>query len=244
MSLITAPTQSTKRNTREKIMEEASILFMEKGFSATSVDDILNRVSIAKGTFYHHFISKEALLETITDNLSRIGFDEILERMKLAKPENPISKLNSLFRVSMEWKDDNIESMMYLIEALYKDTNTSLRISLRNKSRKLNIPLFEEILLEGKKKQDFQFDNSFLTAEMIIILLEGLSDHLTEDLIFNSNVPSTEVIQNYQTAIERLLLLSPNNIRLIDWNSYKSIKSKIQLYKQNQTNKKSLPNYS
>ena len=42
---------------------QASInLFVAKGFSATSVQDIVDRVGVTKGSFYYHFKSKEALL--------------------------------------------------------------------------------------------------------------------------------------------------------------------------------------
>lgn len=221
-----------KKSTREKILEAASTLFLERGFSATSVDDILQKVSIAKGTFYHHFISKESLLESVTDTLTKIGHLEIIERMKATKTDSPVAKLNLLFRTSMEWKDENIESMIALIDALYKESNTSLRVSLKDKSRKLTIPFVEEILREGKKTEDFFFEDSAITAEMILLLLEGLSEHLTDDMVFNVNIPVSKIIANYQLAIERILKLPPNSIRLIDWNSYNSIKTKIQNHKK------------
>lgn len=226
------PIPVKKKNTRERILETASLLFMEKGFSATSIDDILQNVNIAKGTFYHHFISKEALLESVTDDLTRMGYSEIIERMRSTKTDNAIAKLNSLFRISMEWRDENIESMMYLIEALCKETNISLKTTLKLKSRKLNIPLFEEILVEGKKAGLFHFEEARITAELILLILEGLSDHLTEDLLFYRTViPVEKLISEYQTSLERILGLETNTIRLIDWNSYNSIKKKVREFK-------------
>lgn len=59
---------------------QASIgLFVEKGFSATSIQDIVDKVGVTKGSFYYHFKSKEALLMHI--HLSYI--DDLLRRQKL-----------------------------------------------------------------------------------------------------------------------------------------------------------------
>lgn len=58
---------------------QASIsLFVEKGFSATSIQDIVDKVGVTKGSFYYHFKSKEALLMDI--HLSYI--DDLLSRQK------------------------------------------------------------------------------------------------------------------------------------------------------------------
>lgn len=56
----------TKRcDTREKILETAGKLFAEAGFTATSMDDIAQQVGVTKSTLYHHFESKQELLEQI-----------------------------------------------------------------------------------------------------------------------------------------------------------------------------------
>ena len=68
---------------------QASIgLFVEKGFSATSIQDIVDRVGVTKGSFYYHFKSKEELLmhiqaSYIDDLLTRQN--QILESGQNAK---------------------------------------------------------------------------------------------------------------------------------------------------------------
>lgn len=46
----------------KKLLEAAASLFIEKGYDETSIDDIVLRAGSAKGTFYHHYESKLALL--------------------------------------------------------------------------------------------------------------------------------------------------------------------------------------
>lgn len=218
--------------TRDRIIQTATELFLQKGFSATSVEDILGKVSIAKGTFYHHFPSKEALLETVTDQFSRVGFEEVMHRVDSAKLNSPLAKLNLLFRLSMEWKDENIESMMAILEALYRETNISLRVTLRNKSKKLTLPIVQTILDQGKRAGVFHFEDSYYTSDMILLLLEGLSEHLTDDLLFDSNPSVEKSIRNFQIGIEKLLGLPSESVRLVDRLSYQSIKEKITGYKR------------
>lgn len=50
---------------REEILDAAEKLFEAKGFDATSTNDILDAVGIARGTLYHHFKSKEELMDAV-----------------------------------------------------------------------------------------------------------------------------------------------------------------------------------
>ena len=40
---------------KNEIIDTASCIFAQKGYDKTSVNDILNAIGIAKGTFYHYF---------------------------------------------------------------------------------------------------------------------------------------------------------------------------------------------
>jgi TetR/AcrR family transcriptional regulator, fatty acid metabolism regulator protein len=48
---------------RSRIYEAAIAVITEKGFEATSIKDIVARAGVSVGAFYHHFASKEAILE-------------------------------------------------------------------------------------------------------------------------------------------------------------------------------------
>ncbi|MDB6183155.1 TetR/AcrR family transcriptional regulator [Paracoccus fistulariae] len=51
--------------TRERIEEKADALFYEAGFEATSFADIASAIGISRGNFYHHFKSKDEILEAV-----------------------------------------------------------------------------------------------------------------------------------------------------------------------------------
>lgn len=50
---------------KQKIIQESILLFENKGFNATSIQDIVDALNVTKGTFYYYFSSKEQLLMTI-----------------------------------------------------------------------------------------------------------------------------------------------------------------------------------
>ncbi|WP_117236871.1 TetR/AcrR family transcriptional regulator [Thermus sediminis] len=52
--------------TRTRILEEAAKLFTEKGYEATSVQDIAQALGLSKAALYHHFRSKEEILYEIS----------------------------------------------------------------------------------------------------------------------------------------------------------------------------------
>ena len=54
------------RNTRMKIINAAWELFYENGYENTTIEDIVERSETSKGTFYHHFTGKDALLSTLS----------------------------------------------------------------------------------------------------------------------------------------------------------------------------------
>ena len=54
------------RNTRGKIVSAAWKLFYEQGYEETTVEDIIFESETSKGTFYHYFEGKDALLGTLS----------------------------------------------------------------------------------------------------------------------------------------------------------------------------------
>ncbi|MFS0861285.1 TetR/AcrR family transcriptional regulator [Fredinandcohnia sp. 179-A 10B2 NHS] len=50
---------------KNKITEQSVVLFQKKGFSETSIQDIVDSLGVTKGTFYYYFSSKEELLMDI-----------------------------------------------------------------------------------------------------------------------------------------------------------------------------------
>lgn len=57
----------TRPNTREKIVGAADLLFYERGFENTSFAEVAKKVGISRGNFYHHFKTKDQILEAVIE---------------------------------------------------------------------------------------------------------------------------------------------------------------------------------
>ncbi len=73
------------RNTRGKIVSAAWKLFYEQGYEDTTVEEIIELSGTSKGSFYHYFDGKDALLST----LSTLFDEKYEELMTELKPEMP-----------------------------------------------------------------------------------------------------------------------------------------------------------
>ena len=58
---------------KQEILATAEQLFCRNGYEQTSVQDIIDCLHSSKGSFYHHYASKEALLEGICRNRAEPG---------------------------------------------------------------------------------------------------------------------------------------------------------------------------
>lgn len=82
-----------KTSTKKRIVEAAWNLFREKGYDETTIEDIITKSGTSKGTFYHYFEGKDALLESLSDL-----FDDYYEQLvpQLDPDMNTVDMLNTL----------------------------------------------------------------------------------------------------------------------------------------------------
>ena len=81
--------------TVEKIIITAARLFSE-GYEQTSIQDILDALKLSKGGLYHHFKSKEEILEAVIQKRAQYVFDSFHELIRNTKAENAKEKLKKI----------------------------------------------------------------------------------------------------------------------------------------------------
>lgn len=88
--------------TINQILTVALNLFIQKGYEQTSIQDIINELGgLTKGAIYHHFKSKEEILEAVVDHMFK-GVDEMLSGVRDDKGLNGLEKLRKISRVSLD----------------------------------------------------------------------------------------------------------------------------------------------
>ena len=84
-----------KRNTREKLLEQAEILFSEKGFYGTSIHDVAAEVSVSKQGLLHHFPSKEKLYAAVMERAAEHLVEFVAEAKSIS--DKPQQQLLNIF---------------------------------------------------------------------------------------------------------------------------------------------------
>ena len=97
--------KKTKNLTRNKIVAAAWRLFNERGYEDTTIDEIVEESGTSKGSFYHYFEGKDALLGSLS-----IVFDEKYEELKeQVTPEmSAVDKLTFLNRELFRMIDNSV----------------------------------------------------------------------------------------------------------------------------------------
>jgi len=120
-----ASQEERRAQTRNKITRAAKKLFDKQGFDETSVDQIVTRAKVAKGTFYQYY-------ETKLDLLMDVVRDEGAERFKAAlkAAENgspPLAILERFIMAQCDWFEANEKVAGALIMASLKTVGHELK---------------------------------------------------------------------------------------------------------------------
>lgn len=92
------PTQTV--GSRQEILRTAARLFRERGYDATSMNDISTALKLSKGGLYHHFRSKDEILFHIMNHAMDLTEERVLNPIRgIADPEE---RLRALIRLHIE----------------------------------------------------------------------------------------------------------------------------------------------
>ncbi len=129
---------------RNKILEASGALFAEKGFDATTMQDIILRSGLSKGAIYHHFRSKEEIMQALGDKMffDNNPFDEIRKRTDL----NGLQKIRKLLKLNQSDTKRNTINMAAI--PILKDPR--ILAAAVESNRRVLTPLWLELLEEGK----------------------------------------------------------------------------------------------
>ena len=139
---------SKKKNaTRGRIVACAWELFYEQGYQQTTVEDIIRQSATSKGTFYHYFAGKDALLSTLSDL-----FDEKYTELARHLPANANSfDLLMLLNRELFTMIENSVSLELLTQLFSTQLITEGRKHLLDHNR-VYYRMLRQIVLAGQEK--------------------------------------------------------------------------------------------
>ena len=135
------------RNTRGRIVSAAWKLFYEQGYEDTTVEEITEQSHTSKGSFYHYFDGKDALLSTLS-----LLFDEKYEELRdTLDPDTPAMQQLLYLNAELFGMIENSISMELLARLLSTQLTTSGEKHLLDHSR-VYYKLLRAIIAKGQEK--------------------------------------------------------------------------------------------
>lgn len=189
---------------KAEILSIAAQIFQQKGYSATSVDEIVRTLGIAKGTFYYYFKSKEELLF----ELAR----QVVEEMQTAsKAIIQTKELNAIekFCALLDAQNQVVDTENHIVESMHLPENRALHDQINIETVRVLGESFANIIEQGNQEGVFHVNSPLATAQFI---LAG-SLFLFGDGIFNwTSEEKAERQIAMLELIERTLGVMPNTL--------------------------------
>ncbi|MBB4825432.1 AcrR family transcriptional regulator [Sporosarcina luteola] len=154
---------------REEILQIALQLFLEKGYENTTINNIIQAANVSKGGMYHHFKSKEEILDVVIHRL----IDEDSARFKSMienKDMSAIEKLNGLFMLT-EHMPEKLEEVN---ECIARNQDSLFDYRAQELSKERSIPYIIEIIRQGIEENTFQTDYPEEIGEFFYLLTNSI----------------------------------------------------------------------
>lgn len=151
--------------TEEKILEAAQRLFLEKGYENTTIQDIVDELGgLTKGAVYHHFKSKEEIMDAVGDRMffENNPFEAVRGRTDLSGLE----KLREAIRLNQA---DSARASM-TAQAIPLVRNPRVLVGMIQSNRQVLTPYFQALLEEGNRDGSLHTDYPREIAELLPLL--------------------------------------------------------------------------
>ncbi|BBX88810.1 TetR family transcriptional regulator KstR2 [Mycolicibacterium boenickei] len=151
------PAQPASR--RDELLDLAATMFAERGLKATTVRDIADSAGILSGSLYHHFKSKEQMVEEVLKDF----LDWLFARYQeiLDSETTPLGQLTGLFMASFEAIEHrHAQVVIYQDEAKRLSSIPQFAfVDERNREqRKMWIDILQQGIADGSFRQDIDVD--------------------------------------------------------------------------------------
>ena len=148
--------------TVEKILEVSQRLFLEKGYDNTKIQDIADELGMTKGAIYHHFKSKEEIMDVLGDTMfvNNNPFEIVKKRNDL----NGLEKMKYVINLNQS----NEQMIELTNQALPLLENPQILAKMFESNYQYLLPYWLELIEEGQKDGSIKTNQPKELAELLI----------------------------------------------------------------------------
>lgn len=220
---------------KQDILHTAESMFCKNGYEATSVQDILDALHTSKGSFYHHFISKESVLEEICSRKAQFGADQIADL--ISDNSSPLVNLNIILSGMIPFNGEKLSFLLMLLPVFQLSEGVRIKSCYCRKLSEIYTPLIEKELTRGQNQEILACKNTVFMARMITLVINDLWCEICNLILFSETsgkmTDSGELlgsVEQYRLCIERLLSAPYGSIILLDMTDLNKLIEQVHLH--------------
>ena len=161
------PRQANQR--RATLIEAACKLFVEKGYDATTMDEIAADANFAKGTLYHYFKNKAELIQVLREDFEKEIMRRVRSRVENCPADDWCGRLKA-------WIDAAVDAYFEMIE-LHDVVISGLGMPFRHSMADAEISRYlRKLISDGAKAGAWQVDDERWTAVVMFYSFRGGCD--------------------------------------------------------------------
>lgn len=220
---------------RAELVNCAQGLFLTRGYERTSINDVITAAGVSKGAFYHHFRSKEDLLEAIAARFARESV-VFIGRVKADHTLDALSRLNRLLSLRREWKREHIAELRAMFTTLLRPENAVLYHRILGAVFEVVTPALAQMIAQGEAEGRFHAGDPRVAAETLLGLANGRRALIMAALAAAETDPETGVrmiaerIRAEEHIANRVLGLTAGSVDLLG--AEDALRDMIQAWRQ------------
>lgn len=194
-------TKTYKDNKEERLLDEGFKLFTTKGLKNTSIQDIVNKANVAKGTFYLYFKDKYELHDILIMKKSKKLFNDALNSLNKNKVTDFVNQIIYI----VDYVIDELVKDPILIQFIAKDlawgvfNKTILELYSREEAEENGLV---SLFLTGVEENNIKLDNPQVSLFMII---ELVSSTCFTSILYSEPLPIKEYKPFLHKEIKKIL---------------------------------------
>ncbi len=154
-----------RQDVRDSILDAAERLFRRYGYKKTTIDDLAREAGIGKGTVYLYFDSKESVALSVVD----LEFDRIRDRLqRIGRSRGqPAARLRQMLVERVMLRFDVAAGYSQTLDEVFSSVRIPF-LERREQFLKIEAQVCAEVLLDGRQREIFEFEDALETAMLLM----------------------------------------------------------------------------
>ena len=205
---------------RVQVLDTAERLFFEKGYDRTSIQDILDALSMSKGGFYHYFDAKETVLREICQRRWTGRYEALQVELSQSR-RSPTDKLNLMLRQANLFEAEDTRFAALMLKLCYRESDAAIRDYRRRVLLDSLCEPVNGIIAEGIESGVMHTRHPVALGRLLLLLACDVNDEACGILATDAENPDRmirviELLNAYREGVELLVGAPYGSVTLFD----------------------------